>query len=193
VPIVIWAGRMLAWKRLDLVLHAAKRLRDDGQSFIIKLIGGQFEQPRLARLARSLGLEDCVEFIPPMPPEDVRRLMQTSDIFVFPSNGTEGWGCVLNEAMAEGCAAVACCDAGAAPILIKPDVNGVLVRSNCVGAWTAALADLLSQPEKRRRFGMTAHADMHKQWSPAVAVKQFLLLIESLRGEAVDDALHYAR
>lgn len=181
VPVIVWAGRMLPWKRLDLLIRAAHRLRNRSLAFRLVLIGGQFEKERLVRKVRALGLHDCVEFVPFLPPSDVRRRMRASDIFVLPSDGSEGWGCVLNEAMAEGCAVVASASAGAAPVLVRPGVNGVMRQSNNAEEWTRALSELLTDPAKRARLGSAAHADMKRRWSPRAAADNLLRRISSVQ------------
>ena len=60
-----------------------------------------------------------IRFIDFIPNDKVKELMNNADIYIFPSNGYEGWGAVVNEAMQSKCAVVASQETGAARSIIK--------------------------------------------------------------------------
>ena len=61
-----------------------------------------------------------------MPIAGVRALMRNHHVFVLPSNGTEGWGAVVNEAMQEGCVVIGSEAAGSSKSILRNRENGLL-------------------------------------------------------------------
>ena len=80
-------------------------------------------------MIRSKGVEDCVEMLGAMSPDEVRAYMERADVFLFTSDFNEGWGAVLNESMNSGCAVVASHAIGSVPFLIKDGVNGLIYEN----------------------------------------------------------------
>ena len=53
--------------------------------------------------------------------EKVRELMREHDLFVFPSNGLEGWGAVVSEALEEGMNVIGTFESGAPATLLPKE------------------------------------------------------------------------
>ncbi len=123
---ILWAGRMLDWKRVDVLIRACGILKESGWDFHLTLIGDGPEKASLERLVVELGLQSVVSMLPPVSPQEVRRAMRSAYIYVLPSTQEEGWSAVIGEAMAEGCAVISTRGAGAAPLLIQPGKTGYL-------------------------------------------------------------------
>ena len=84
-----------------------------------------------------------------MSSHDLPRWYATADVFVSPASGNESFGIVLLEAMASGRAVVASDIPGYRSVVI-PEVNGVGVPPGDAERLAAALAELVSDPERRR-------------------------------------------
>ncbi len=50
----------------------------------------------------------------------VRDLMRAHDIYVLPSDGGEGWGAVVSEALTEGMKVLGTVDAGSSATILPP-------------------------------------------------------------------------
>ncbi len=155
-PPLVYAGRMITEKRLDLLIEATARLsatavgrRLTGErGALLRLVGSGPAEPGLRVLAERLGLDDCVEFAGRLPGnEDVWRAVAGADVAVQPS-AREGFGLFPLEAMAAGVPVVHC----ESPNSAVPE----LVRHGREG-WAAApdadelanlLARLLDAPEE---------------------------------------------
>jgi glycosyltransferase involved in cell wall biosynthesis len=179
---MLWAGRMLDWKRVDLTIELARRLKDQAYSFSLDLIGNGPMKEKLVRQCRRNGLEDVVHFFPPTTPEGVRKAMLNADIYLMTSNYREGWGAVINEAMDSGCCVVSSKGPGAAPWLIEHERNGFLFESGNVSQLNRIVSSLLEQPEKCRKIGQEAWKTISEEWSPKVAAERFVALTEALLG-----------
>ena len=99
---LIFVGRLIKHKNVDVLIKALRLLRDDGFRLTCIIIGDGPEKENLMRITRDLDLEDEVRFIGRVPSDDdVYRYMKSADIFVFPSS-REGAGLVTLEANAAG-------------------------------------------------------------------------------------------
>lgn len=177
---ILWAGRLLELKHPEQALHTAAELKKAGLDFTMTIIGDGPLRPALENRIRREKLEDRVRLTGILPPEQVRREMEQSDIFLFTSDCREGWGAVLSEAMASGCAAVACDAAGAAPYLIRNGENGFLYRYGNDEALTEYVKRLLREPGLSQSLGAEAHRTMASQWNAETAATRFLAAAQGL-------------
>lgn len=121
-----------------------------------------------------------IAFLPPVPIQGVRDLMRAADVYVFPSNGYEGWGVVVNEAMLEGCAVVAAKETGAAASMIRHGENGLLVRSGDAGEVAGALERLEADEAFRWKMAKEGQATVLNEWTPAVAAERLIQFSKDL-------------
>jgi glycosyltransferase involved in cell wall biosynthesis len=177
---ILWAGRMLHCKRVDSLLQAFALLLRIARQARLVLIGDGPSRESLVRLAESLGIANEVQFMASMPAAKVREQMRGSHVYVLPSNGYEGWGAVLNEAMSEGCAVVASEAAGAAKAMITHGENGLLFRTGDCRQLGTLLAGLYSDEPLRRRLAQAGQRAILECWSPRVAAERFLSVCDAL-------------
>lgn len=85
---------------------------------------------------------DGVRFLGRLPLAEVRRLYTEHDVFVMPSH-FEGYGMALVEALAHGLPCVAR-DACAMPEIVRPGVNGALVKSDDAHELAGTIAAVLT-------------------------------------------------
>lgn len=111
---VLWVGRMLKLKRVDVLIKVVKSL----PNVTLDLYGHGPEEENLRRLAEGC---EAIRFHDFVPVEQVRDLMRTHDIYVFGSDGHDGWGAVVSEALEEGMAVVGTLEAGASATILSPD------------------------------------------------------------------------
>ena len=110
---ILWVGRMMALKNIDVILRAFKVAVQSGLNGELTLVGKGTERMRMEQLAEKLGLQDIVKFSPPVSLDGVRELMRAHDLYVFASNGFDGWGAVVSEALEEHMTVIASQDCGA--------------------------------------------------------------------------------
>lgn len=183
---ILWCGRFLDWKRPDAGIRLAKRLKDAGYSFRLKLIGCGEMEGILRDMAENFGLNDYVHFPGPMPPEAVRAQMEKAGICLVTSGRREGWGAVVNEAMNSGCAVVAGHEIGAVPYLIRDGENGLVYKSE--DDLFEKVRDLLERPGKQRKLGAAAYRTIAGHWNASVAAERLIMLSERiLAGEISPD------
>lgn len=152
---LLYIGRMHPHKGLPLLLEALAAARARGLDATLAVAGPGHAHHRRkveARIA-ALRLDDCVELLGHVPPQQRDALLQESALLALPSR-SENFGFVVAEAMAAG-----------RPVIVSDGVGlADTVRSwNCglvvpVGD-SAALAEALlayTDPELRARHGQRA-------------------------------------
>lgn len=155
---VLWVGRMLDWKRVDTLVKAVKGL----PNVTLDLYGHGPEEENLKRLAEGC---NAIRFHDFVPVEQVRELMRSHDVYVLSSDGGEGWGAVVSEALEEGMVVVGTAEAGASATMLPPErlypagdvaalrriLETLWPEPGRIGTWTAenAADALLAMAEDR--------------------------------------------
>ena len=116
-----YAGRLVPAKGLHVLLAAAARL---SFPYRLQLIGAGAAEPELRSRAESLGIQDRVEFVGPVPSNEMPERYRAMHVCVLPSLTTPHWkeqfGRVLIEAMACGVPVVGS-DSGEIPEIVGTD------------------------------------------------------------------------
>lgn len=175
---ILWAARLIGWKHPDASILVAEKLKSNGYSFEMNLIGNGELEPQLRQMIADKHLEDCVHMLGAMKPEEVRANMEKSAIFLFTSDQNEGWGAVLNESMNSGCAVVANADIGSVPYLIKDGENGLVYPHGDVEVLYRQTARLLEQPEFAKKLGKRAYYTINEEWNAENAARRLLDFIQ---------------
>lgn len=186
---ILWAGRLIGWKHPEAAVQLAASLKEKGYSFRMSMIGNGEMEMQLHDMIREKGLEDCVEMLGAMPPEEVRRHMEKADIYLFTSDFNEGWGAVLNESMNSGCAVVASHAIGSVPFLIKNGENGLIYENGNQLDLEKQVLRLLEDGAFRKKIAENAYETMINLWNAETAAERFLTLTEKLLKNENTDSL----
>ena len=178
---VLWAGRMLAWKRVDTLIRAFGKLLSKAPDCRLTLIGQGPCRSALEALVQKLGISGSVDFRDSVPASEVRLWMRKAHVYVLPSNGYEGWGAVVNEAMSEGCPVVASEAVGAAKSMIRHGENGLLFKPGDHVRLSDLLLQLNTDESLRFRFANAGQQTIAQFWSPKIAAERFLCVCESIQ------------
>lgn len=140
-PPLVYAGRVLREKRIDLLLRAVALLAPKHSGVLLTVFGAGPYLETLVRLASELGISDRVDFRGHVETNvEVWESLGRARIAVQPSE-REGFGLFPLEAMAAGLPVVYCeSPESAVPELVRHCVEGV-----CTPANPEALADALDR------------------------------------------------
>ena len=105
--------------------------------------------------------------------------MNQADVYVLSSSGTEGWGVVVNEAMAEGCAIIGSNQAGSIKTMIKDKVNGLVLYRNDVDEIEEKLLYLIDNPIELKRLKYMS-LDSIQEWSPENVCSRFVQVVDAI-------------
>lgn len=147
-------GRLEPVKGHVYLLEAFAILAPHFPRLRLVLVGDGPLRAELQDLAGRLRIAERVCF--PGWREDVSTLLQTFDLFAFPSLN-EGMGRALVEAMAAGLPIVAC-RSGGIPEVLAEGQAGLLVEAGHAPALARGIERLLRDPELCRRMGQAAQA-----------------------------------
>ncbi len=110
VPVLVTVGALVERKGFHRVIELLPALRRRFPGLVYLAVGGASPEgdmsAQLQRQVQSLGLDDAVRFLGPLPAEQLRVPLSAADLFVLPTRN-EGWANVLLEAMACGVPVVA--------------------------------------------------------------------------------------
>lgn len=113
------------------------------------------------------------------PRDKVRDLLQTADIFVFPSCYQETWGLCLTEALACGCACIAS-DVAGPRAQIEHGVNGLLVEGRNSQALADALVQVKTDKALKARLQRGARASIEQRMTLAHMATQLETVYRSV-------------
>jgi len=153
-PVVLFVGRLVPHKRLDLLMRAWTESVPDGRATLV-LVGDGPEMERIVSWKHASPCGDAVRLFGWR--SDPETFYRASDIFAFPSR-SEAFGNALAEAMAYGLAVVTT-PVGLAPHWIRDGENGIIVHHDTPSEMAAALSHLLADASLRDRLGRRARKD----------------------------------
>ena len=168
-PVVILSvGRTVEKKGYGTLLGALARLPEDLHWRLIHIGGGPL-RGRLQRRARALGIDGRITWMGACGQETVLEHYRAADLFVLasrlaPDGDRDGLPNVLMEAQSQGLACVSTA-LSAIPELIVDGETGVLVPPDDEQSLSAALAELVADPDLRARLGAGGHRRVREHFS----------------------------
>ena len=177
---ILWVSRFIDWKHPEIVIEIAKRLKNENIIFKINMIGIGKEFESINSLIKENKLEENVILLGSMSPNDVRKYMDNSKIFLFTSDRNEGWGAVLNEAMNSACSVIVSHEVGSSPYLVKDNVNGLLYEDGNIDDLYSKVKKLLKDTKKSNDLGIEAYKTIVELWNSKVASQRMIELSTAL-------------
>ena len=157
---LLYVGRISREKDLDVLANAYHRLRDEGLSVKLFVVGhGPYSQ------ALSETLPDAV-FTGYLTGVELATAYASADVFAFPST-TDTFGNVIIEAQASGVPVVVS-DSGGPKELVDDKTNGLVTKSHDVEDFTRAIRALIVDRALRKRMGGCARQSVvDRSWPNA--------------------------
>lgn len=171
---LVFLGRLVSAKGVDLLLHALADLKTAGLTPNLTVIGQGPEESALEQLANSLGIAPQVEFVGAKVGQDLVRLLNAHQIMVVPSRWQEPFGIVALEGIACGCVVVGSAGGG-----LKDSIGpcGVTFPNENIAYLTQVLAQLLSYPEQLKAYLEQAKTHLCRH-HPAIVAQAYLTVFE---------------
>ena len=165
-PVIVAAGRLADAKNYPLLIDAIAVLRRTLPVRLLILGQGELEQS-LRRHIADRQLEGAITLLGFQ--RNPWKYIARADVFALSSH-YEGFGNVLIEAMAVGVPVVATASAGTRDI-INHGVDGLLVEQHDADSLAAALAGVLSSPDRRRAMSGEARVAAERFAAPRVIAR----------------------
>ena len=161
---ILCTGRLVSAKGQRILLQAFAAL-PQRDSLRLVFIGNGPDRDSLHSLAATLGIAHQVEWTGALDHAATLDRVARAQLFVLASFA-EGLPVALMEAMALGVPCISTFIAGI-PELIRSGENGLLVPAGNVPALTAAMRQLLDDPDLRRRFAEHARQTVAAEYNLA--------------------------
>src|SRR6266516_3817652 len=157
VPVILSVGRFCEKKGYPYLIQACYRLKQQGRSFVCRIVGFGPLQEELEKLIHTLQLQDCVFLAGKLTQDKLIQEYRRADLFVLPCLVTDdgdrdGIPNVLLEAMAIGIPVVSTPVSGIGE-LVNHMQNGLLAAEKDCESLAAAVEMLLDDPQLRNRLG----------------------------------------
>jgi D-inositol-3-phosphate glycosyltransferase len=162
---ILFIGRIEYNKGVDLLVQAFARLKAHFPDLSLCCIGGP--NPTFMRSLREqirvLGVEDSLEFIPPVSRRELGAFYRSAKLVVVPSR-SETQSTVLMESMAASKPVVAS-DTGGNTMMVVENETGLLFPSGDADGLFTALKTLLSDDERLILMGEAAQRRYNELYS----------------------------
>jgi glycosyltransferase involved in cell wall biosynthesis len=175
-PVISIVGRLVPIKNHSLFLDVAARLTERGRRCRFAVVGGGPEEERLRARAAELGIADRVHFLGWRT--DLERIYAGSDLVALTSRN-EGTPVCLIEALAAGRPVIATEVGGVADVL-EGGRLGVLVGADDAEGLTAAISDLLDDPERRSALGRLGAESARRRFGVARLIEDMTALYDEI-------------
>jgi len=151
-PVLLYAGRFIALKGLDLLLRAFAAV--PSQQARLRLLGEGPEKQRLQDYAQALGIQSRIAWLAKRDPAGVQMEMEKVDVTLLPSR-KDGWGAVVSESLMAGTPVICSTACGAAELIRQPWL-GTVFHAGCAEDLAKALKHWIDMgrrsPAERERI-----------------------------------------
>lgn len=177
-PIVLFVGRLVAYKGVDVLLKAAAPL-----PIRVVVAGEGPMQEAWKQLAAAHRDRADVDFMGALHDDDVKAWLHAADLLVLPSiTPAEAFGVVQLEAMATGTPVVSTRVASGVPWVNRDGETGLVVPPGDVAALRRALEQILADAALRARFGAAGLARVRSEFTLPAMANRLVALCETIAG-----------
>ena len=147
---LIHVGRLVKWKRVDMLIQCVKDLEKSFADIELVVIGFGPEEENLKKMAEDLGVSSRIKFVGGVYDSlTLGRYLHASAVYVLGGMG----GLSINDAMSFAKPVICSVADGTEKRLVREDYNGYYFENGDQKSMDQAIEKLLSDPEKIKLFG----------------------------------------
>ena len=147
--LIFW-GRIVAVKGLDLMIESMQKLLSQGEDFELWIIGDGEERKKLEMLVDQFNLGNIIKFFGRKNIEEIAGLSNGASLFLMSSHN-EGIPTSMLEAMTFGLPIVSTA-VGGIPNLVSEGVNGYLAENRDPALYTKKIQKALQLDREKAKF-----------------------------------------
>jgi glycosyltransferase involved in cell wall biosynthesis len=148
---LIHVGRLVAWKRVDMLLRAFASVKKRYSGAELLIIGTGPEASKLKDLSAELNINNAVRFLGGVyDPQLLGGYFMSSTVYVLAGMG----GLSINEAMCFGLPIICSVGDGTEKMLVRDGINGTYFKDGDENDLADKILYLLDHPEPRREMGI---------------------------------------
>ena len=176
-PAIGFVGKMSGAKGGQQVLRAFKEILAKMPEALLCVIGPEESfTPNAQALVKELGVASAVVVTGKLAGAELAAAYAACTVLAYPSVCLDTFGMANIEAMATGKPVVATCFGGS-PEVVEAGVTGTIVNPLDVPAFSAALLDFLTNPEKAAQYGRAGRARVESEFTLDRQVDAYLALM----------------
>jgi glycosyltransferase involved in cell wall biosynthesis len=184
--IVTYAGRLVSYKGLPLLLRVAEMIQSKFSEVGFVLVGsGGVDmhncEAELKKFVKEMGLEESICFSGEVG--NVHEYLQASDIFVLPSE-EDAFPLALVEAMACGLPVIST-PVGGIQEIITDRQNGLLVQARDFQQLFQAISELIRDPTLSASLGTAAVQTVQERYSAEIIIEKYCELFRRVHSECL--------
>jgi len=172
-----FCGQMIQRKGVDLLLLAFNRLIETGFNARLLLVGREAELPELMARVSPVA-RPRIHYEGFQAPERLPEYFDKSDVFILPSRH-DGWGVVINQALAAGLPIITSNEVGAGLDLVENNINGMRIAANDLDALYLAMEKISLNPDIARQWGNKSR-DRARDLTPEAGAEKWVRVFDSL-------------
>jgi glycosyltransferase involved in cell wall biosynthesis len=178
----LFCGQMIRRKGVDLLLRAFDRLVVRGFNVRLLLVGREADLPDFMKIT-SPAARVRIDYEGFQPPERLPEYFGMSDIFVLPSRH-DGWGVVINQALAAGLPVITSDAVGAGLDLVDNHINGIRVAAADVEALYSAMETFALSPDLAQQWGIRSR-ERAVNLTPEAGAGKWVKVFDSLTAQVI--------
>jgi glycosyltransferase involved in cell wall biosynthesis len=177
---LIHVGRLVAWKRVDMLIRSFKDIRDRFPEAELLVVGYGPEEEKLKKLSSELGLAGQISFVGGVyDPYVLGRYLLSSTIYVLAGMG----GISINEAMCFGLPVICSVGDGTEKKLVRDGYNGFFFNEGDQDDLTEKITRLLLDEALVRSMGQHSEAIIRNEINIHTVVRGYINAFGYARGE----------
>jgi glycosyltransferase involved in cell wall biosynthesis len=171
---LIHIGRLVKWKRVDLLIEACHKLFEEFPEIELLIIGTGPEEESLKNQVIKLGMSGYVNFAGSIYKEDLSRHIMSSGIYVLAGMG----GLSINEAMAFGKPVVCSVCDGTEKTLVREGFNGLYFENGNVESLAEKIKYLFDNQHLIPLMGKNSEDIIRNEVNLSTVSKEFMRCFE---------------
>ncbi len=180
-PKIVFAGRLVKEKGVDLLLRAFAKVLRKCPDAILKIAGDGIERKNFETLSRDLNIESQVEFLGHLSRTELENNFADAWTQVVPSIWNEPFGLTVIEGMKRGTPVIAT-KVGGITELITHQETGFLIDAN-EGELVNAILHIIEQEDLRLEIQKNAGDFVQKSFSVEQYTDKFLKIYAEMRNQ----------
>lgn len=175
---LIHVGRLVKWKRVDLLIDAVKNLTASFDDVTLTVVGDGPEKKALEQHAKKNGIAERVNFVGAIYDDhELAKLFLKAHIYVLAGMG----GLSINEAMCYGLPVICSICDGTEKHLVFEGVNGSYFESDDLQSLTKVIGILLKDESKCDLMGIESIRIVKQEINEKVVVNKYIECFSMLK------------
>lgn len=168
---IVHVGRLVKWKKVDLLINAINKLKDKYPAIELIIIGSGPEESNLHSQVKRLVLEDNVKFVGAIyDPVVLGRYLLDSTIYVIAGIG----GLSINEAMLFGKPVICSVCDGTEKKLVRDYFNGLFFNNDDLDDLVSKIDYILESKDRITQFGNASLSIIENEVNITTVLKGYI-------------------